>query len=253
MHTDFVAAPVARPDNAVSDGAEQASRCPARLHTEGTLKGDALSMLMGTPVPRLPREECIRMDAPYEGLFRLDEGACLGYRILRDGRRQIVAIHLPGDVINPDCLVCGVSRQAVVPATFSRLAFAPLGALKAAAGNDPAIGWLLARETARQLAIFEARICSLGRRTALERIAFLLCEIYWRSAMRGLAANDRCALPLTQNDISDALGMSVVHANRVLKVLRQRGFAALEGGRLHIGDWDRLARFADFDGGYLLG
>jgi hypothetical protein len=88
---------------------------------------------------------------------------------------------------------------------------------------------------------------SLGRRTAAARAANLLAEIYWRQQTLALARDGRCALPATQSDIADALGLSVVHTHRVLRALHDDGLAVLRNRVLHILDWERLTALGSFN------
>ena len=195
--------------------------------------------------------QCVALERPRRGLFRVVDGVCLGYRLFPDGNRQVVSIYLPGDLIGPDCLVTETSRETVSPAAAARLAFTPLDALRECARTEPGIAAMLSRELVRRLAIYETWISLLGRRTALERMAFLFCEIFVRSRKTGSAAAADCAFPVTQQDLADALGLSLVHTNRVLRALRLENLAGLSGGRVHIRDWHRLARVAGFEDDYL--
>ena len=224
------------------------------FHSLGTLTKRERAGLDTATAPSqnwLSGAECVTISKPGRGLFRVEEGVCLGFRLFADGRRQIVAIYLPGDLIGPDCLVAREFRETVSPAVSARLALTPLKSLRECASAEPGIAAMLNREIVRRLAIYETWVSILGRCTATERTAFLFCEIFERSRRVGVAFHDRCALPLTQNDLADALGMSVVHINRVLRSLRDRGLASLDSGWIHIRDWSRLVSVAGFDPGYL--
>lgn len=94
-------------------------------------------------------------------------------------------------------------------------------------------------------------IVNVGYRTALERVAHLLCEIYWRLDAVGLAQGNSCDMPLTQQDLADALALSSVHVNRTLMALRRAGLLRLQAGRLELLDGRALQMAAGFDPYYL--
>lgn len=96
-----------------------------------------------------------------------------------------------------------------------------------------------------------AWITSMGRRSSLERVAHLMCELYLRARNIGLIAGPELALPLSQSLLADSLGMTPVHLNRVLKVLRESGAMTITRGNLHITDPARLINIAGFDENYL--
>ena len=92
---------------------------------------------------------------------------------------------------------------------------------------------------------------SVGRRTAVARVAHLLCELYVRLGLIGFVENQRYALPLTQIDLADATGLTSVHVNRMLRKLRDEELLVFRGGEVAILDWDRLQRVAEFSSAYL--
>ena len=98
-------------------------------------------------------------------------------------------------------------------------------------------------------AIYRERLAKTIRGTALERVAHLLCEQLARREIAGVA--NASLLPLSQVDIADATGLSVVHVNRTVKILRTRNVLSKAGQSIHVADKKRLAQIAQFDGGYL--
>ena len=100
-------------------------------------------------------------------------------------------------------------------------------------------------------AIFREWIIGIGRRSAYERLAHLFCELYLKLQAIGLADDYRCALPMTQGELADALGLSNVHVNRTLQIMRGHGLIALRGNMLIIERWNELLRVAEFDPTYL--
>lgn len=186
------------------------------------------------------------------GAFWLLDGVCLGQQLFGDGRRQVVSLYLPGDVINPACLVDRVPRHDVVAVAQARTVHVEAGQLRRLAARRPAIGHMLFKEAARRSAMLEMWVGALGRRSAIERMALLFCEVHVRSRLAGMASDESCPLPMTQLDLADTLGLSVVHVNRVVRSLRSKELANFEAGRITVLDWDRLAAIAEFDTGYLV-
>jgi CRP-like cAMP-binding protein len=171
------------------------------------------------------------------------------YRMLQDGRRQITAILVPGDICDLEAILAGRADYAVNTLTRCTVGEIPLARIAALDARDlaPALGQRLRRDEA----IAREWIVSLGRRAGIERMAHLLCELRWRLAAVGLASEDSYDLRITQTDFADALGLTSVHVNRVLKSLRDDGLIQLRAGRLQILDRPRLERLAQFDPGYL--
>ncbi len=199
----------------------------------------------------LARGECIHQQgARHQGLSILCQGVAHAVRVMADGRQQILAIFVPGDAM--DC-------QPIARPAASRLCAitaAQVATIKPADLADlmqlyPSIVSALWRETARHAAIQQEWLVSLGRQNSHARMAHFICEVWTRFSAAGLAETDVCPFPLTQSDIADALGISAVHANRMLQQLRQEGLVALSSGALHIIDRTGLHEAASFDPSYL--
>lgn len=220
----------------------------------GLGKGDAeaLETLIGRRVRSVPA----RGDIAPEGSatdrvhFVLRGWACR-YVMLEDGRRQIVSVLLPGDACCLDQYLPARLDHCIAPLSRLDVSEVPRSELLSAARERPglaaAFGWAeaVARGVQRQWAV------NLGRRTARERVAHLLCEIHHRLRGAGLAGPDSFQTRLTQVDMADALGLSSVHVNRTVGELRKEGIIRLDTRRVEILDHGRLARAAQFDPGYL--
>ncbi len=195
--------------------------------------------------------EIIREGRHYDALLVLIEGAAIRYRILHDGRRQILNIALPGDFIGfPACFferalysVAAVGEVLVAAIPFARLLalFAERPPLAAA------ILWSFSCEAA----MYAERLTDVGRRTALERVAHFLLELLTRLQAVGPAQARSFRLPLTQELIADALGLSLPHVNRTLRRLREDGLVKIEDQWVTVSDIDGLSTLADFERGYL--
>ena len=183
-----------------------------------------------------------------EALFYIQEGWACRYRLLSDGRRQITALYLPGDYCDPQWVLGGVSSQPVVAITNVRALRLPCRIPSRADFDGQHAFWkALAGMIERQTNL----PVSLGRMTALERIAHLLCELYTRMEKIGLASNHQLEFPLTQMDLGETCGISTVHVNRILKELRRENLIAFEGRLLIFPDMVRLKSLATFDPRYL--
>ncbi|MET3867938.1 CRP-like cAMP-binding protein [Methylobacterium radiotolerans] len=123
--------------------------------------------------------------------------------------------------------------------------------LRAVLLSNPGLAGTLWRDSLIDAAHYRERITSLGRRQALGRVAHLFCELYLRQKAVGLARGLSCPLVPKQSELADALGLTSVHLNRVLRTLRGRGLVTLSGGLLTIEDWDALAEVAEFDQTFL--
>ena len=180
----------------------------------------------------------------------LDGWACR-YRVLDDGRRQFPALLLPGDICDIDGFLLrrvhfGVA--ALTPCTVATLAHARLREIM---DRSPAIRDVFWWLTFVENAVSAEWTTGLGRRSATERLAHLLCELLVRLSAVQMTEDNSYTLPLTQEQIADVLGVSTVHVNRTLQELRALGLISLEGRRLTIHDWEGLKGLAGFSPDYL--
>ncbi|HUZ12206.1 MAG TPA: Crp/Fnr family transcriptional regulator [Caulobacteraceae bacterium] len=167
-------------------------------------------------------------------------------RELPDGRRQIFEFILPGDLIWPGPRQRPLALAVTVALTS--VATADARALAAVAAEPQHAGLMAAIETSAALEeIFLLdHLVRIGRQTAYERTGHLLLELHWRLGLAGLVRGSRFSMPLTQEILADALGLSVVHMNRTLQHLRREGLIRLQCGELELLDVAALARIADY-------
>ncbi|WP_238242182.1 Crp/Fnr family transcriptional regulator, partial [Methylobacterium isbiliense] len=186
-----------------------------------------------------------------DSLHILVEGWAARFKLLPDGRRQIPAVFVPGDVCDLDGLLLKRIHSGVCALTACTVAVLPLTQVRELMDRSPAIReaiwWLQCVENA----VSAEWSIGLGRRSADERMAHLLCELLVRLSTVGLSSENRYPLPVTQADLGDALGLSTVHVNRTLQELRGRGLISLEGRWLTIHDYDAVKAIAGFDSDYL--
>jgi CRP-like cAMP-binding protein len=160
-----------------------------------------------------------------------------------DGRRAIIEIYLPGDIIGLEAAVLGRSADEVVAATALTLQAIDgprLAELMADPSAALAISWLLAEQQRR----VDRLAAALARRDAHERLALMLSDLYDRLGRRDLINSSSYALPLTQQQIGDHLGLTLVHVNRVLRSLRENGIVSIDRHVVTIRDLERLRQLA---------
>lgn len=173
------------------------------------------------------------------------------YIDLHDGRRQILALHVAGDFVDLHSYQIQLMDHSVRALTPCRIAVVPHERLDQITEYFPHLTRQLWLHTLVDAAVMRQWMLGLGRRTALENAAHLLCELYYRLRAVGLTDGRAFELPLTQVELSEALGISPVHANRVLQELRAEGMLALRGRHAEILDLTRLEALAEFDAAYL--
>jgi CRP-like cAMP-binding protein len=179
------------------------------------------------------------------------DGWAIRHKMLPDGRRQIMAFALPGDMIDVDGGLLAAMDHSVGAATPLTYADVPRDALVALLKRSPAIRRALRIDHFVLLAVQREWTVSLGQRTARERLAHMLCEVFVRLEATGLTEGTRCEMPLTQCDLGEASGMTSVHVNRTLQELRREGLIELAHRILTVPDFAALADTAMFNPAYL--
>ena len=167
------------------------------------------------------------------------------------GKRQILSIHIPGDIVDLQALHLRIMDHDVTTLSASTIGFIQHEALRALTRERPVIAEAMWRETLIDAAVFREWIVNIGRRPAENRMAHFIAEFAKRLEGVGLAKGDQFDFPMTQIEMADALGLSAVHVNRVLQGLRRSGILDLRNHSLSIRDLPRLIELADFDDLYL--
>lgn len=177
----------------------------------------------------------------------LIEGLACRYKALDDGRRQILSLHAAGDVLDLHGLMLGRLDHSVATLSRCRVAAIPADALLDALERRPNLRLAFWRATLVDGALLRGWLVALGQRSAHERVAHLFCEVDARLAAADVTNGDALDFPITQEELADALGLSVVHVNRVLQRLRRDGLITLRARKLAIHDLDALRRLGGFD------
>ena len=181
----------------------------------------------------------------------LVDGAMCRYLDARDGYRQLLAYHVPGDFVDMHGYTLHRLDHDVATIVESRVATIPHDRIDAMMRDHPRLAWMLWRSTLLDAAMHREWIFRLGRLDAAGRLAHFLCEVSERMEAVGRVKEGAFALPLTQQDLGEACGLTSVHVNRTLRRLREDGIADVARGEARIFDKPRLARVAEFDSDYL--
>lgn len=179
-------------------------------------------------------------------------GFCARYKIVGSGGRQIVSIHMIGDLVDLQNSLLGVADHGVQALTQCEMARIPIGAIKRLIDARPLIKDALWYDTLVDGSIFREWVANVGRRDSKTRIAHLLCEFALKLDAIHLGEQLDYELPMTQDQLADATGLTPVHVNRMLQALVQEGLIErVTSKSVLIGDWKRLAAAGDFDRSYL--
>ncbi len=187
----------------------------------------------------------------YHSFFVLCRGMAIRYKVLHDGRRQILGLVLPGDLIGFPGSLFDSSLYSIASLGEVIVCQVPHGDVFALFRRQPRLAAALFWIVGHEAALFAEHLVGVGRQSAYERIAHLLLELLTRLQAAGLADDRSYCLPMTQELMADALGLSVPHVNRTLRKLREDGLIALEGTQLTCLDVAALSRLADFNGSNL--
>ena len=193
----------------------------------------------------------VRAGTPLTHSTLLLDGLACRYKDLSGGQRQIMELHVSGDFVDLHSFLLKQLDHNIGAMTTVRVAPVPHSALRAITEAEPHLTRMLWFSTLLDAAIHRERILSVGRRDASARIAHLLCEMAVRLEVVGLGGDGRYSLPLTQNDLADATGLTSVHVNRMLKKLRDEGLLTFRGGEVVFHDRQRVEQEAEFDRSYL--
>ena len=179
------------------------------------------------------------------------KGFAFRQKLLRDGSRQIISIHIPTEFVDLQNGLLETADHNVQSLDGSESAIIPRAALLDVADARPAIRLAMWIDTLLDASIFREWVVNVGRRESRARIAHLLCELVVRLRNIGAGPDGIFDFPLTQEQIADSTGLTAVHTNRTLQSLRKDGLIQLSARSLTVLDWKRLREVADFDELYL--
>ncbi|WP_138936684.1 Crp/Fnr family transcriptional regulator [Roseovarius arcticus] len=186
-----------------------------------------------------------------QAAYILISGWACSYKLLEDGQRQIVDFQIPGDFLGLRSVVLHISDHSVEPVTDIEVTEVHVSDLIQVFSKTPRLATAVLWAASRDEAMVVEHLINIGRREAEVRVAHFLLEFGARLALVGLGSKAGYACPLTQYLMADALGLSSVHVNRVLRKLREAGMVTFRAGFVTFDDYDRLVEFADFEQTYL--
>lgn len=178
-------------------------------------------------------------------------GFAIRYNHLQDGRRQITAVHVPGDFADLHSFLLKKIDDGVAALTACKVALVAHSDLREITRHFPYLTRALWLTTLVDGAVHRAWMTALGRMDARERLAHFLCELHDRLESAGMVQDNGFELPITQSELSDAFGLSTVHVNRVLQELRSEGLITSKGKTLTINDREGLQRAGQYAPDYL--
>jgi len=184
-------------------------------------------------------------------VFVMLEGWAFRYKILPNGARQIMAFLMPGDCCDLHVGLLAEMDHSIRTITHAEVATIEREQMDALMDTHPKIARAMYISQLVDGGTMRAWITSMGRRNSLERAAHLICELYVRARNIGLTSSSQLSLPLSQLLLADALGMTPVHLNRVLKELKLQGAMTLQRGMLVVTGPEKLISIAGFDENYL--
>jgi CRP-like cAMP-binding protein len=233
---------------------ELTSALLTKLRALAELNDDDVGAIQSLPINmrNMPAgQSIVRQGDHPTGCCLCVEGFLVRWKATVTGKRQIMGIHIPGDIPDLQSLHLHVSDHDLSTLTACTVGLISHAALRQLAHDRPKIADALWRDTLIEAAMMRERVLNLGQRHAAQRAANFFLEMRSRLAAVGRAKGNSFHLPITQQHIGEALGMSVVHVNRVLKELRNNKLLEMQRGKITILDERRLTDLGEFDSLYL--
>jgi CRP-like cAMP-binding protein len=229
-------------------------RLVLKLESIADLSAEERQAILGLPM-------IVKMVAADEDIVSIDdrpshcclllEGWACRYKMLPDGSRQIMSFHVPGDIPDLQSLYLQKMDHSLGTLIPTKLALIHHRDLHDLIRRMEGISIALWRDSLIDAAIFREWMVGIGRRSAHQRIAHILCEMATKARVVGLNNGHVYPWPVTQQELADALGLTDVHVNRVLRDLRQAGLITMERGAFTALDWRELQKLAQFEPSYL--
>ena len=198
-----------------------------------------------------PGSYLAREGAIAEAVTVILEGFAYRQKLTREGNRQIVSVHIPGDFVDLENSLLKVADHNVQALTRCEVAVIPVSDIITLIDTHPRVGRALWVDTLIDASIYREWITNVGRRRAKQRLGHLLCEFAARMRTAGLGTDEGYRLPMTQEQLGDATGLTPVHINRSLKALEEENLIVRRRHYIGIPDWDRLRKASDFSELYL--
>lgn len=218
------------------------------------LSGDELRALDGLQSavrPIAPGEQIVIEGQANHQAFILNGGWACSFKVLRNGSRQVVDFQVPGDFLGLRSLLLRKSDHSFAAVTAIEVCEISKASLLEAFANSPRLATAVFWAVSRDEAMVVEHLVNIGRRSATERTAHFFLELGDRMALIGQGTRTAYACPLTQYHLSDALGLSAIHLNRILRQLREKKLMVFQKGVVTITNRKRLIELAQFDDEYM--
>ena len=199
----------------------------------------------------VPGVDLVHQGQTDQSAYILAKGWVCSYKLLPSGSRQIVDFQIPGDFLGLRSVLFRTADHNIEPVTTVEASEVLAGDLLGAFAQTPRLATAVLWAASRDEAMVVEHLVGIGRRNALERTAHYLLEFGARLKLVGLGTTEGYDCPLSQFMLADALGLSSVHINRVLRQLREQGLLTFQKGHVTFDDFDALVKFANFDITYL--
>lgn len=225
-----------------------------RLQVSSGISEDDVSEILALPitVKQYPAERAVIRDGERATECCLvADGFCVRSKTISDGKRQILSLHIPGEIPDLMSLFLHVMDHDLSTLTPCTLGFISHEALRKLHQRRPNVAEIFWRDTLIDASTLREWIVNVGQRAAPARLAHVMAELRARLKVIGRVDGNSFELPLTQEQIADALGITAVHANRVIRQLREDGIADLHRGRANVLNETKFQELSDFDGRYL--
>ena len=198
-----------------------------------------------------PGSYVVRENEPPVACGVLVSGYAYRQKLTGDGGRQILSIHIPGEPLDFQNVFLNIADHSVQMLTRGHLAMIPRAEIQRVAQSSAAIGHAILVNILVDASIFREWILNVGRRDAKSRLAHVLCELAVRLDAHGLTDDMGYHLPMTQAELADALGLTPVHLNRVIRALETDGLINRSKRDISFPNWERMRDMADFNERYL--
>ena len=226
-----------------------------KLETRVTLSAEDRAAILALPFTRRiydpPRYLLREGESARQYCSFVISGLAFRQKLAATGARQIVSVHMRGDFLDLQHLFLNCCDHSVQALTRLETADIDCKALKDLVLHRPGIAEALWIDALADASIFREWVLNVGRRDARARVAHLLCEFAMRLQAAGLADHGSYELPMTQEQLGDAVGLTSIHINRTLKALAAEGLIRRDRRKVSFDDWDRLRHAADFSSIYL--
>jgi CRP-like cAMP-binding protein len=237
------------------DGRSQSLECVLSRLARGSLLSEedkAAFLALPYRTESVPAHKTLVQEGePVQFCCMLLDGFVARHKIEQTGKRQIVSFHQAGDIVDLQHLFFSTADHTVEAITPATVAWITDDAFRGLLRKRPLLAEAVWREAMIDASVFREWVLNIGRRDAKSRIAHMLCEVAKRAEAAGLGNSQGFHLPLTQEEIADATGLTGVHVNRMIRELLNEGAIERQGRTYVISDWDRMCDIADFEDSYL--